>query len=29
MKESKVRAMDADEALALYLEFCESGTAPA
>ncbi|MGI8623543.1 MAG: hypothetical protein ACR2NB_08655 [Solirubrobacteraceae bacterium] len=29
VEESKVRAMDADEALALYLEFCEGGTAPA
>lgn len=32
VEESKVRAMDAEEALALYLEFCdsgESGTAPA
>jgi len=27
--EGKVRAMDAEEALALYLKLCEGGTAPA
>jgi hypothetical protein len=29
IEEAKVRAMDADEALALYLKLCEGGTTPA